>query len=497
MIFLLYYLLFISFGFWGITLLVTSFCFYKSQARVRLLKKISLLFSFFQFIIVLVFWVLFDNVNLYSSFDAYNFHFYSQWLFLFNFHYVIGIDNISLLFLLLTFFLTPICILISWNSIKYKYSSFITCLIFISFILFNIFCVLDLVFFYIFFESILIPMFILIGVWGSRQRKIHAVYQLFFYTLLGSLLMLLGILVIYSHVQTTDIRILYNTNFSFYRQLILWSSFFFAFCVKVPLFPFHIWLPEAHVEAPTVGSVILAGVLLKLGTYGLLRFVIPLFCDATYYFLPLVYTLCILGILYTCCSTIRQVDLKKIIAYASVSHMSFVILGLFTSNIQGIGGSVFLMLSHGIVSSGLFFCIGCIYDRYKTRILRYYSGLVATMPVFSFCLFVLILANISFPGTSSFIGEFLILAGLFENNHFAALLAAFSIILTAVYSIWLYNRIIFNKLQTTYYTKFSDFSKKEFVIGFTFCFITILFGLKGSYIISLLEGPLYVYLMFK
>jgi NADH-ubiquinone oxidoreductase chain 4 len=340
-------------------------------------------------------------------------------------------------------------------------------------------------------------MFILIGVWGSRQRKIHAVYQLFFYTLLGSLLMLLGILVIYSHIQTTDIRILYNTNFSFYRQLILWASFFFAFCVKVPLFPFHIWLPEAHVEAPTVGSVILAGVLLKLGTYGLLRFVIPIFCDATYFYLPLVYTLCLLGIIYTCCSTIRQVDLKKVIAYASVSHMSFVILGLFTSNIQGICGSVFLMLSHGIVSSGLFFCIGCIYDRYKTRILRYYSGLVSTMPLFSLCFFILILSNISFPGTSSFIGEFLILVGLFENNHFAALVSCFSIILTAVYSIWLYNRIIFNKLNSSYFNRFADFSKKEFIVGFSFCFITVLFGIKASGLIALIEYPLYNYLMFK
>jgi NADH:ubiquinone oxidoreductase subunit 4 (subunit M) len=200
---------------------------------------------------------------------------------------------------------------------------------------------------------------------------------------------------------------------------------------------------------------------------------------------------------YTCCSTIRQVDLKKVIAYASVSHMSFVILGLFTSNLQGICGSIFLMLSHGIVSSGLFFCIGCIYDRYKTRILRYYSGLVSTMPIFSFCFFVLILSNISFPGTSSFIGEFLILVGLFENNHFSALVATFSIILTAVYSIWLYNRIIFNKLTVSYYSKFSDFSKKEFTVGFIFCFITVFFGLKGSHIISLMEAPLYTYLMFK
>ena len=497
MIFLLYYLLFFSFLLWLAILLVLSFCITNSVLKTRLIKKISLSFSVFQFIIVLLFWILTDNFNLFSDFDVFNFQLYSQWLFLFNFHFVIGIDNISLLFLLLTFFLTPICILISWNSIKYKYNSFIICLIFITFILFNIFCVLDLVFFYIFFESILIPMFILIGVWGSRQRKIHAVYQLFFYTLLGSLLMLLGILVIYSHIQTTDIRVLYNTNFSFYRQLILWVSFFFAFCVKVPIFPFHIWLPEAHVEAPTVGSVILAGVLLKLGTYGLLRFVIPIFCDATYFFLPFVYTLCLLGIVYTCCSTIRQVDLKKIIAYASVSHMSFVILGLFSSNIQGIGGSIFLMLSHGIVSSGLFFCIGCIYDRYKTRILRYYSGLVSVMPLFSLCLFILILSNISFPGTSSFIGEFLILVGLLENNYFAAIVAALSIILTAIYSIWLFNRIIFNRLNVLYYNKFADFSKKEFIVGFTFCFLTILFGIKASGIIFMLEAPLYNYLMFK
>jgi NADH-ubiquinone oxidoreductase chain 4 len=342
-------------------------------------------------------------------------------------------------------------------------------------------------------------MFILIGVWGSRQRKIHAVYQLFFYTLIGSLFMLLGILTIYSHIQTTDVRILSNTNFSFYRQLFLWGSFFLAFSVKVPLFPFHIWLPEAHVEAPTVGSVILAGVLLKLGAYGLFRFVIPLFADATYFFLPLLYTLCLLGIIYTCCSTVRQVDLKKIIAYASVSHMSFVILGLFTSTIQGVAGSIFLMLSHGIVSSGLFFLIGCLYDRYKTRVLRYYTGLVHTMPVFSFLFFFLILSNISFPGTSSFIGEFLVLVGLFENNFFAAFVATFSIILTAVYSIWLFNRVVFGSYLPLHCVglKFSDLSKKESLVGFIFCFIALIFGLKGSYIISLIEFPLYGYMVSK
>lgn len=495
--FLLYYSLFLSFLFWIISLLLLSVFLKNSSARVGLIKKVSLTFSILQFLIILTFWIFIDYQNYFLDFETFNFLFYFKWLEMFNFYFIIGIDNISLMFLVLTFLLTPLCILISWNSIKYKYTNFIICLVFIAFILFNIFCILDLLFFYIFFESILIPMFVLIGVWGSRQRKIHAVYQFFFYTLVGSLFMLLGLLVVYSNVQSTDLRVLYSTNFTFYRQIILWLSFFLAFCVKVPLFPFHIWLPEAHVEAPTVGSVILAGVLLKLGTYGLLRFVIPVFCDATYFFLPFVYTLCLIGILYTCCSTIRQVDLKKVIAYASVSHMSFVILGLFSANLQGIIGSVFLMLSHGIVSSGLFFCIGCVYDRYKTRILRYYSGLVSVMPLFSLCFFILILSNISFPGTSSFVGEFLILVGVFENNHFAAFISTFSIILTAVYSIWLYNRVVFNSLKSTYFLNFSDFSKKEFIVGFAFCFITVLFGIKANSVVSIIESPIYAFLMFK
>lgn len=233
-----------------------------------------------------------------------------------------------------------------------------------------------------------------------------------------------------------------------------------------------------------------------MGTYGLLRFVLIVFCDATYYFTPFVYTLCILGILYTCCSTIVQIDLKKIIAYSSVSHMSFVILGLFSSNLYGIIGSIFLMLSHGIVSSGLFFSIGCIYDRYKTRVLRYYSGLALTMPLFSLTLFALVLSNISFPGTSSFIGELLILIGLFENNYLAAILSTFSIILTATYSIWLYNRIIFNELNISL-RNFSDLSKKEFLISMLFCLITIYYGIRPGSVISLLEGGVYNLLMFK
>ena len=393
-----YFVLFFSYCIWIVSNFILTFS--TRKAANDLIKFNSLFFSLLQFFIILIVWLISSQQeigNLKYTWTIYH-----------NIYYAIQLDSISLLFLLLSFGLIPICILISWSNIKYRYSTFVFIMISISFFLFNIFCVLDLVFFYVFFESILIPMFLLIGIWGSRQRKIHAVYQFFFYTILGSLLMLLSILFIYSYAQTTDVRLLYHMNFSFNRQLVLWFCFFFAFAVKVPLFPFHIWLPEAHVEAPTIGSVLLAGVLLKMGSYGLLRFVIPLFNDANYFFLPFVYTLCIFGIVYTCCTTIRQVDLKKIIAYSSVSHMSFVILGLFSVNIVGIAGSIFLMLSHGIVSGGLFFLVGCIYDRFKTRILFYYSGLVNVMPLFAVLFFILILGNISFPGTSGFIGELLI-----------------------------------------------------------------------------------------
>lgn len=248
-------------------------------------------------------------------------------------------------------------------------------------------------------------------------------------------------------------------------------------------------------EAPTVGSVILAGVLLKMGSYGLFRLVLPFFCDATYYFLPLVSVLCLIGIIYTSFATIRQIDLKKIIAYSSVSHMGFVVLGLFTTNLEGVIGSIFLMISHGIISSGLFFCIGCIYDRYKSRILRYYSGLVFTMPLFCVCFFILILSNISFPGTMGFVGEFLVLVGVLQNNYFVTFISVLSIILTAVYSIWLYNRMVFNEINISL-INFSDLSRKEFLIASTFCFLSVLFGLKSSIIISFIEFPVVNYLNF-
>jgi proton-translocating NADH-quinone oxidoreductase chain M len=493
--FFFYSLLFISFSTWFFSIIFVP----KNISYFKNIKKLSVIFSFLNLFIILFIWIFFNNLDLLSILNLGIFHSHLdiQWTFFFNIYYILGIDNITLLFLLLTFILIPISILISLHNIKYKFKEFVIIIVLIEFILFNIFRILDLIFFYIFFESILIPMFLLIGIWGSRQRKIHAVYQFFFYTIIGSLIMLLAILMIYSNVQITDIRLLYGIEFSGNRELFLWSAFFLAFAVKVPIFPFHIWLPEAHVEAPTVGSVILAGILLKLGTYGLLRFVIPFFAYGTSFYLPFIYTFSILGILYTSCTTVRQIDLKKVIAYASVGHMSYVIIGLFTSNLQGLSGSIFLMISHGIVSGGLFFGIGVIYDRYKTRLIKYYRGLIQVMPLFALFLFILTSSNISFPGTSNFVGEFLILIGICEHNLLVTFIATISIILTAVYSIWLYNRIVFGSLTSKYYINFADLSLKEFYIMFIFSFLSVLLGLKPNIILNITESFTFNYINYK
>jgi len=309
-------------------------------------------------------------------------------------------------------------------------------------------------------------MFIIIGVWGSRERKIRAAYQFFLYTLFGSVLMLLAILLIYFQTGTTDLEILYTSSFSETRQILLWLAFFASFAVKVPMVPVHIWLPEAHVEAPTAGSVILAGILLKLGTYGFLRFSIPLFPYATFYFTPLIYTLSIIAIIYTSLTTLRQIDLKKIIAYSSVAHMNFVTLGLFSLNTQGIEGSILLMLSHGLVSPALFLCVGVLYDRHKTRLVRYYAGCGRTMPLFATLFVFFTMANISLPGTSSFIGEFLVLTGTYQNNSFAAFLAATGMILGAAYALWLCNRLVYGVVKPHFMTSFSDISRREFFMFF-------------------------------
>lgn len=452
--------------------------FFIPKENTLKIKQTGLNISLLTFILSLYLWINFDNSTA-------NFQFVTKidWIPYSNLSFSLGIDGISLFFVILTTFLIPICLLTSWNSIKSYIKEYVIAFLVIETLLISVFIVLDLLLFYIFFESILIPMFLVIGIWGARERKIHAAYQFFIYTLLGSVLMLLGIMVIYFQVGTTDVQILLTSSFSEEKQKLLWLAFFASFAVKVPMVPVHIWLPEAHVEAPTAGSVLLAGILLKLGTYGFLRFSIPMFPDATIYFTPLIYTMSVIAIIYTSLTTLRQIDLKKIIAYASVGHMNFVTLGMFSLTVQGIEGSILVMLSHGIVSSALFLCIGVLYDRYKTRIVKYYRGMTITMPIFATIFLLFTLANISVPGTSSFVGEFLILVGTFQNNSLITVLASTGMILGAAYSIWLYNRVSFGQL-TNYILAFNDINKREMVIFIPFIFLTLLMGIYPNIFID-------------
>lgn len=436
--------------------------FLPSHAHV-LHRQISLLVSCLSFLITCVLWIQFDNSSAEFQFVE-----TFSWLNAQNMSFSLGIDGISLFFLVLTGFLVPVCLLVGWISVQDSVKEYCIAFLVLESFMFAVFCILDLLLFYVFFESVLLPMFLIIGVWGSRERKIRAAYQFFLYTLIGSVFMLLGILFIYFQTGTTDLQILYATEFSEYRQLLLWLAFFASFAVKVPMVPVHIWLPEAHVEAPTAGSVILAGILLKLGTYGFLRFSIPLFPDASAYFAPFVYTLSVLGIMYASCTTLRQIDLKKMIAYSSVAHMGFVTLGLFSLNLQGVEGSLLLMLSHGLVASALFLCVGVLYDRHKTRLIKYYGGLVHVMPVFSLCFLIFTLGNLSLPGTSSFVGEFLLLAGCFQTNTFLTTLAATGMVLGAAYSLWLYNRVIFGNFKLEFLHVFADVNRREFFLFFPF-----------------------------
>lgn len=436
------------------------------------IKQISLFATMVTFFLSLLLWLEFDN-----STSKFQFVKTFPWIYASNIDISLGVDGISLFFILLTTFLIPLCILTSWESVKSYVKEYMICFLVLETILIAVFSVLDLIMFYVFFEAVLIPMFLLIGVWGSRERKIYAAYLLFLYTLLGSLFMLVAILMIYFQTGTTDIQILLSSSFSEERQRLLWLAFFASFAVKIPMVPFHIWLPEAHVEAPTAGSVLLAGILLKLGGYGFLRFSIPMFPEATAYFTPLVFTMSVIAIIYTSLTTLRQTDLKRIIAYSSVAHMNFVTLGLFSGNLQGIEGSILLMLSHGVVSSALFLCIGVLYDRHKTRMLKYYSGMVQMMPIFGVVFLLFTMANISLPGTSSFVGEFLVLVGAFQSNTSVAFLATTGIILGAGYSLWLYNRVAFGNLKMDHIHEFSDITRREFAVFVPFIFLALFMGI--------------------
>jgi proton-translocating NADH-quinone oxidoreductase chain M len=404
------------------------------------------------------------------------------------FTYKFGIDNISIYFIILTTFLQPICILINWNNTD-RLKEILLYLFLIQFLLILLFITLNGLVFYILFESILIPMFIYIGKFGARSRKIEAAFKFFIYTYIGSLVMFLGLVYIYYVKGTLDLELLYATEFTPNEQILLWLSFFASFSVKIPIIPFHIWLPEAHVEAPTAGSVLLAGILLKLGIYGLIRYSIPLFPYGTIYFLPLIYAIGIISIIYSSLATVRQIDLKKIIAYASIGHMNFVLLGLFSQSIEGLMGGMYIMLSHGFISSALFATIGMLYDRHHSRILYYYRGMTNVMPLFAVFFFLLNLANSSFPGTASFIGEFIILYPLLELNTIIGGLTAFSLLLSTLYTIWLINRVLFGSL-TIYINKYNDLYFREFSILTLFSVLIIFFGLYPAPIFNGLEGAL-------
>lgn len=428
--------------------------------------------------------VLILSCALMVQFDCNSYYFqnvvtYSLGSGLMNLNFSFGLDGISIFFFVLTSFLIFLCILFIWNERFLK--EYALNLILIELLLLLVFSVLDVFLFYIFFEAILIPMFIMIGLWGSRERKIRAVYLLFFYTLFGSLLMLIGLLYIYSVTGTLNLEYLLGWNFTFEEQCWLWLAFFLSFASKIPMFPFHVWLPEAHVEAPTVGSVLLAGILLKLGVYGFLRFSLGLFPDASLYFSPLVYLLSVIGVIYASLSAIRQTDLKRIIAYSSVAHMNLVTLGIFSFNIIGLEGSILQSISHGFVAGAMFLMIGILYDRYHSRLLSYYGGLVHMMPVYSALFLIFTMANIALPGTSSFVGEFLLLTGIYKTNIVSCIVGAVGVILCGAYSLWLYNRIIFGNLKIAYLTRFEDLNFREISIIAPLVILVIFMGIYPSF----------------
>ena len=438
------------------------------EAADRNARFIALWTTLVTFALSLVLWRDFDPTTA-------QFQFVEQraWLGVIKFH--MGVDGISLPFVLLTTLLMPLCILASWVSITARVKEYMIAFLVLETLMIGVFTSLDLVLFYLFFEGGLIPMFLIIGIWGG-QRRIYASFKFFLYTLAGSLLMLLAIMAIYWEAGTTDIPTLLTHGFAASMQTWLWFAFLASFAVKLPMWPVHTWLPDAHVEAPTAGSVILAGILLKMGGYGFLRFSIPMFPLASAEFAPLIFALSVIAIIYTSLVAIAQEDVKKLIAYSSVAHMGFVTIGVFTLTMQGLQGGIFQMLSHGIVSGALFLCVGVIYDRMHTREISAYGGLADRMPLYAFCFMVFTLANVGLPGTSGFVGEFLSLLGAFRINTWVAFLATTGIILSAAYALWLYGRIIFGKLERPALKYITDLSWREVVVMSPLVVLTIFFG---------------------
>jgi NADH-quinone oxidoreductase subunit M len=449
----------------------------NDQATLRNIRWATLLTTLATFALSLVAWSRFDATS--AAFQLVE---ERSWLGA-GLVYKLGVDGFSMPFVLLTTFLMPFAILASGESVEKRVKEYMIAFLVLETLMIGVFCALDLVLFYLFFEGGLIPMFLIIGIWGGK-RRVYASFKFFLYTLVGSLLMLLAILAMYGFAGTTDITVLLKTDFPKQMQFWLWLAFFASFAVKMPMWPVHTWLPDAHVEAPTAGSVILAAILLKMGGYGFIRFSLPMFPDASAYFAPLVFALSVIAIVYTSLVALVQEDIKKLIAYSSVAHMGFVTMGLFTLNPQGVQGAMFLMISHGFVSGALFLCVGVIYDRMHTRDIAAYGGLVNRMPLYAFVFMVFTMANVGLPGTAGFVGEFLSLLGAFQTNSWVALIATSGVILSAAYALYLYRRVVFGVLEKSSLKDIADLSPREIAIFTPLVLLTIYYGVQPDPILN-------------
>ena len=451
-----------------------------SERTERNLKQTAIWITSLNFLVSLLLIIFFDYENP-------SFQFEEKYFWINNgISYHLGIDGISVLFIVLTTMLVPICILASYDSIKFSIKEYLISFLALETFMIGVFCSLDLVLFYLFFEGGLIPMFLIIGIWGG-ERRVYSTFKFFLYTLAGSVFMLLAIIYIYWNAGTTDVQYLLNYKFSKNEQIILWLAFFASFVVKIPMWPFHTWLPDAHVEAPTAGSVILAGVLLKMAGYGFIRFSLGFFPDASEMFMPMIFTLSIIAIIVTSLIALVQEDMKKLIAYSSVAHMGFVTLGIFTFTIQGIEGGIIQMISHGIVSAALFLCVGVVYDRLHTREISRYGGLVNKMPFYAFIFMIFILASLGLPGTSGFVGEFLVLLSVFTVNTYFALFATTGVVLAATYSLWLYRKVIFGALVKDDLVDMLDLTRREIIIFVPLIFLTFFLGIYPKPVIDIIE----------
>jgi NADH-quinone oxidoreductase subunit M len=444
------------------------------------IKYVALFTSVVNFLLSIYLWFLFDETT-----SAFQFVEDRDWL-IGIVNYKVGVDGISILFVILTTFITPLCIISVNNSVKKRLRDFLIAILIMESFMIGVFCSLDLVIFYLFFEAGLIPMFLIIGIWGGPKR-VYSAFKFFLYTLLGSVLMLIAIISIYWITGTTDVVKLYELGIDSKYQNLLWLAFFSSFAVKTPMWPVHTWLPDAHVEAPTAGSVLLAAILLKMAGYGFIRFSLGLFPIASDLFTPLIYALSLIAIIFTSLIALMQEDMKKLIAYSSVAHMGFVTLGIFTIQQQGIEGSIIQMFSHGLVSAALFLCVGVVYDRMHSRLINTYGGIVSIIPKYSVLFMLFTLAALGLPGTSGFIGEFLILMGAFKDNFLVAVIASLGVILGAAYMLWLYKRVLFGKLANNDLNKLTDLDKSEYFILISLALPTLFFGFYPEPLFNTIE----------